>query len=53
MGDNAAEATENIDWFGLLGFYGISTFVGYLMSNPFLYKWTALFQIIQFSISIV
>ena len=24
--------------FGLLGFYGISTFVGYLMPNPFLYK---------------
>ena len=22
----------------LFGFYGISTFVGYLMSNPFLYK---------------
>ena len=25
-------------------FYGISTFVGYLMPNPFLYKWKALFQ---------
>ena len=23
--------------------YGISTFVGYLMPNPFLYKWTVLF----------
>ena len=23
---------------GLLGFYGISTFVGYLMQNPFLCK---------------
>ena len=23
---------------GLVGFYGISTFVGYLMPNPFLYK---------------
>ena len=22
----------------LFGFYGISTFVGYLMPNPFLYK---------------
>ena len=22
----------------LVGFYGISTFVGYLMPNPFLYK---------------
>ena len=25
-----------IGW--LFGFYGISTFVGYLMPNPFLYK---------------
>ena len=25
-----------IDW--LFGFYGISSFVGYLMPNPFLYK---------------
>ena len=33
------------------GFYGISTFVGYLMSNPFLYKWSVLFQTIQFSMS--
>ena len=24
--------------FGMFGFYGISTFVGYLMPNPFLYK---------------
>ena len=24
-------------WFGLLCFYGISTFVGYLIPNPFLY----------------
>ena len=31
----------------LFGFYGISTFVGYLMPNPFLY----LVQTIQFSIS--
>ena len=30
--------------------YGISTFVGYLMPNPFLYK-SVLFQTIQFSIS--
>ena len=22
-------------WFGLVGFYGISTIVGYLMPNPF------------------
>ena len=28
----------------LFGFYGISTFVGYLMPNTFLYKWTVLFQ---------
>ena len=33
----------------LFGFYGISTFVGYLMSNPFLYKLTVLFQTIQFN----
>ena len=25
-------------WFGLLGFYGISTFVDYLTPNPFLCK---------------
>ena len=25
-------------WFGLVRFYGISTFVGYLMPNPFLCK---------------
>ena len=24
-------------WFGLVGFYGISTFVVFLMSNPFIY----------------
>ena len=35
-------------WF--VGFYGISTFVGYLMPNPFLCK-SVLFQTIQFSIS--
>ena len=42
-----------IRWFGLvfLKFYGISTFVGYLMPNPFSYKLTVLFQTIQFSIS--
>ena len=37
--------------YGLVWFYGIPTFVGYLMPNPFLYKQTVLFQIIQFSIS--
>ena len=35
----------------LFGFYGISTFVGYSTPNPFLYKWTVLFQTIQFNIS--
>ena len=35
----------------LFGFYGISTFVGYLMPNPFLYKKSVLFQTIQFSMS--
>ena len=29
--------------------YGISTFVGNLMSNPFLYKLSVLFQTVQFS----
>ena len=33
----------------LLGFYGIPTFESYLKPNPFLYKETVLFQIIQFS----
>ena len=31
------------------GFYGISTFVGYLPPNLFLYKQSVLFQTIQFS----
>ena len=35
-----------VGWFG---FYGISTFVGYLTPNPFLCKWSVLFQTIQFS----
>ena len=35
----------------LFGFYGKSTFVGYLMPIPFLYKWTVLFQVLQSSIS--
>ena len=34
----------------LFGFYGISTFVGYLMPNPIFMK-IILFQTIQFSIS--
>ena len=36
----------------MFGFYGISTFVGYLMPNPF-YTKTVLFQTIHFSISTV
>ena len=36
-------------WF--VGFYDISTFVGYLMPNPFLCKYSVLFKTIQFSIS--
>ena len=36
-------------WF--VGFYGISTFIGYLTPNPFLCKWSVLFKTIQFSIS--
>ena len=35
----------------LIGFYGISTFEGYLMPYPFLYKSSDLFQTIQFSTS--
>ena len=37
----------------LVWLYGISTIVGYLMPNPFLYIKTHPFQTIQFSISIV
>ena len=36
---------------GFIWVYGISNIVGYLMPNPLLYKWTVLFQTIQFSIS--
>ena len=35
----------------LVGFYGISTFIVYLMQNPFLYTKSVLFQRIQFSMS--
>ena len=35
-------------WF--VGFYGISTPVGYLTPNPFLCKWSVLLKTIQFSI---
>ena len=40
-------------WFGLIWFYGISTIVGYLMPNLFLFIQTITSQIIQFIISIV
>ena len=39
----------SIGW--LVGFYGISTFVGYLLPNLFLYEKSVLFQTIQFSMS--
>ena len=35
----------------LFGLYGISNFVGYLILNPFLYKYSVLFHIIQFRMS--
>ena len=35
----------------LFGFYDLSTFVGYLTPNPFLYKTSVLFQTIQSCIS--
>ena len=35
----------------LIGFYGISTLVGFLTRNPFLYKKSVLFQTIHFSMS--
>ena len=35
----------------LFEFYGISTFLGYLTPNLFLYKWSVLFQTIQFSMN--
>ena len=36
---------------GKIGCLGLSTFVGYLIPNPFLYKLSVLFQTIQFSMS--
>ena len=38
--DTAKQSVCGLTWLvgWLFGFYGISTFVGYLMSNPFLYK---------------
>ena len=38
-------------WLVGWGFYGISTFVGYLAPNPFLCKYSALFETIQFSMT--
>ena len=38
-------------WIFVVGFYGISTFVGYLTPNPFLCKLSVLLKTIQFSIS--
>ena len=43
-----ADILFSLVWFW---FYGISTIVGYLMPNPFLYKLRVLFQTIQFRIS--
>ena len=40
---------QGLVWF--VGFYGISTFVGYLMPNPFLCELSVLFKTIQLSIS--
>ena len=36
--NNAVMTLDHIRLVGWLGFYGISTFVGYLMLNPFLCK---------------
>ena len=38
-----------IGW--LVGFYGISTLVGYLTPNPLLCKYSVLFKTIQFTMS--
>ncbi len=40
---------DGLIWF--VGFYGISTFVGYLMPNPFVFKQSVLFKTIQFIIN--
>ena len=49
MNNNILKVMWLVGW--LVGLYGISTFVGYLMPNPFLYKQLVLFQTIQFSMS--
>ena len=36
---------------GWLVVFGISTFIGYLTPNPFLFKSSVLYQIIQFSMT--
>ena len=43
--DNTCQTENNF----LVGFYGISTFVGYLTLNQFLWKQSVLFDTIQFS----
>ena len=40
---------DGLVWFGLLGFSGISTFVGYLTPNPFYVQY--LFYLKQFSLA--
>ena len=45
----AIRRDSGLVWF--VGFYGISTFVGYLTLNPFLCKLSVLFKTIQFNIS--
>ena len=43
------DITVVVGW--LVGFYGISTYVGYLMPDPFLFKLSVLFQTIYLSMS--
>ena len=48
------ENKRMVGWFVgwlVFGFYGISTFVGYLTPNPFLYKSSVPLQTIQFSMT--
>ena len=52
MGHFADNVLEKILNDSLFGFYGRSTFVGYLMPNSFLYMETVLFQIVEFSINL-
>ena len=48
VGFGHSDTSSNFGWF--IEFYDMSTFVGYLTSNPFLCK-SVLFKTIQFSIS--